>query len=90
MYAYTDANFFKSSKRRADGSVILIGDCKACRSEYTKDYERQRYQNDAAYQQKCKDRAKAYWDGLSSAAKLAHRKKRLKRERERAMQRGED
>lgn len=90
VYAYTDANFFKSSKRRADGTVILMGDCKTCRSEYTKDNERQRYQNDAAYQTKCKDRAKAYWDALSPAAKLAHSKKRSKRERVRKQQTGGD
>jgi hypothetical protein len=90
VYDYTDANFFKSSKRRADGTVILMGDCKTCRSEYTKDNERQRYQNDAAYQAKCKDRVKAYWRSLSPKAKQAHSKKRSKRERERAMQRGEN
>lgn len=90
VYEHTEDNFFKSSKRRADGTVILMGDCRGCRSAYTKDNERQRYQNDAAYQQKCKDRVNAYWRALSPAAKLAHSKKRSKRERERAMQRGED
>lgn len=90
VYDYTEDNFFKSSKRRADGTVILMSECRTCRGTLTAGYARKRYQNDATYQQERRDQSKAYWQALSPKAKKAHRQKRLKRESERAMQRGED
>lgn len=83
---YTEDYFFKSSKRRHDGTVILMPPCKRCFMVKTAAGNKARYAVNEVYREQRKANARAYWNSLSPAAKRAHHKKRVKRAQARAQE----
>lgn len=76
---YTEEYFYKSAKRRADGTIYLMSKCKMCQVRQSAVYKRRRYHADPEYRQRVIRNRRNYWDSLSPRAKKSVRRKRAVR-----------
>ncbi len=83
-FDYTTDHFYETTKRRADGTVILFAWCKACAGKQNVANNRMRYAVNADYREKRKQGSRDYWNSLSETAKKAIRRKRVIREEQAA------
>lgn len=71
VFEHNEDNFYFTSKRRQDGTPILMSICRACKDANTVRKKREQYNTDDAAREKMQTTSREYWRGLSPTAKYA-------------------